>query len=60
MLDVKRIQLNKKLKVEKTRQTNTNKQRAVILIIKSDKAVFKANILKGIFNDFIIIKNKIQ
>lgn len=54
MLDIKRIQLNKKLKVEKC-QSNTSKPKAIILIMKSDKAEFKANILKGIFNDFIII-----
>lgn len=33
---------------------STNKQKT-IGIIKSDKAEFKANILKWIFNDFMII-----
>lgn len=31
------------------------KQKTTTGIIKSDKAEFKANIIKGIFNDFIII-----
>lgn len=40
MLDIKRIQLNKKSKVEKM-STNTNKQKVTSGIIKSDKAEFK-------------------
>ena len=31
------------------------KQKTAIGIIKSDKAKFKANIIKGIFNNFVII-----
>lgn len=56
MIDTKRIQLSKKPRVwGKKSQTNSNKQKITLGVLKFDKVELKANVLKGIFNDFIII-----